>query len=191
MINTNALIAFNSNQVENFLDNFRSHVTGQDAGGEDIYERIRTDFAPFVDSAGNELDPYNRRDLIVLQTNQGGWKPNNELAPVFTIIVTMYIRDVLNDDGKLSMIEYLRTFFDGRYQVLGCWQRNGIIHGQTLIPATYDKNGDEVTPEEIIGNRTYPLHPQYLKWMPDDLGGIPATTFKQVNKLQGHPDRRI
>jgi hypothetical protein len=229
----NCLIAFNSNQVDNFLDNFRTHITGQDAAGDDIYERIRTDFAPFTDSAGNNLDPYDMRDLMVIMSSQGGWKPHIQGGPVTTILVTMYVRDVVSPDDqdppedKLSMVEYLRNFFDGRYQVLGTWYSVGQTHTTTPVydevdeelvvisKATLVMHGETITraiqndpityptiPDTVGGKRTYPLHPQYLKWMPDDVTYNPdppyeetsrtdATKFKQVNKLQGHSDRGV
>jgi hypothetical protein len=121
--------------------------------------RVRTDFPP-----------YAARDLLVKQDCQGGWLPGN------TVIVSMYVSDI-------ATVEYLRSNFAGLYQVLGAWNWDGVMHGQTTVGATED------TPEVITGNPTYPLHPQHLKWMPN-VEGAPATVFVQVNLLQGQAARR-
>jgi hypothetical protein len=146
----NVLVAFNSDQVNDFLDNFRADAEGN---------LLRTDFAPFGD-----LDPYDENDLMVIPSSQGGWKENSN-----TTIVTMEV-------GNVAMIAYLRSHYHGRFQVLGAWNEDGGLH------------------------EAYPLHPQYLRWMPDDVthddeGNVisrtPATEFKQVNTLHGQPDRRM
>lgn len=210
----NALIAFNSTQINDFFDNFRFDEDGN---------RIRTDFAPFTvtDINDNEvtMDPYNIRDLRVDLVSQGGWKAN-EQGPNTTIMSTMHVRDVivsLEDDNnpgefenKLAMVEYLRDNFDARYQVMGCWYESDpqyvtsegkvVMHGETITRATFDNEDppNELTPETIGGKRTYPLNPNYLRWMPDDveydadgneISRTPATEFKDVNLLQGHPQR--
>lgn len=170
----NALIAFNSTQIDGFMDNFRFDANG---------DRLATDF----DNYG-ELSPYNPANLSVNLQAEGMWKPRSEAGPATTILATMLVSDELNGEGKATMIEYLRSFFDGRFQVLGVWQQNGLPLGQS-----FDEEG------VVVGNKTYPLHPQYLKWMPDDvvrdvdgneLSRTDATAFKQVNLYAGWKNRQ-
>jgi hypothetical protein len=97
----NVLVAFNKNQVNDLLDNFRFDSNDN---------RVREDYAPFYD-----LDPYNGYDLLVLEDMQGGWKEESN-----TVLVTLYVTD-------FAMVEYLKSHFDGKFKVLGAWEEDGTL----------------------------------------------------------------
>lgn len=216
MSTANVLVALNSSQVGNFYDNFRFDAA-VDEDGHTVYVRKRIDFATFVtDNAERPvtLDPYNRNHLNVHELSEGMWKPYVQGGPVTTIMTSFNCITHENDDGKISMVEYLRAFFPGRFQIMGVWYSGiepqfvtsdgeVIEYGQTITRATYDDADppNELTPETVDGNGAYPLLPEatYLNWMPDDpivdengevIGSTPATTFKQVFQTSGFPPRR-
>ena len=202
----NALIAFTSSQVEGFLDNFRyGPPANPDEGRTPV--RLRTDFSQFqtTGTPSVTLDPYDRLHLRVDEQTVGLWKKQVVGGPITTTLLSIMMTDVTQPDvdqptdDKLAMIEYMRVFFDGRFQVLGVWKQDGVMHGQVLVPATYDMDGVELTPESVTGTPTYPLFPGYLNWMPDvvtyDTDGhetsrTGATEFAQVNQMLGWEPRR-
>lgn len=177
----NVLIAFNSTQIDAFLDNFRFDANG---------DRLRTDFAPF-DADGVTLDPYNPAHLNVNLQSDGMWKAYEAPGPNTTILESMLVADVViqvPDDQtqvlepKLAMVEYLRSQFDARFQVMGSWRFDGEM-GQDEEEKLY-----------------YALNPNYLKWMPDDVtydqdgnetSRTDATEFKDVNLYLGQTPRLI
>lgn len=186
----NALIAINSNQVQNFLDNFRADENG----------RIRTDFAAGTPGNVFFIDPYDTRYLTVIDNNQGLWKENTSGPQPFTL-VTIYVADLVEPDWTdpqdpdpgpvLTVLHYLREAFPGGLVVLDVFQRNGLRHGQS-----FDTDGTTV-----IGQPTYPSIPkaEMLLYTPDDVtydadgnetSRTPATDYKEVNKLAGWADRR-
>lgn len=82
--------------------------------------------------------------------------------------------------------------------VVGAWNRDGTQYGTTTVPATYDFDGNEVTPSSITGTPIYAINPNILKFMPDDVtydsegnetSRTPALAPKEVNKLLGWGDR--
>jgi hypothetical protein len=126
--------------------------------------------------------------------------------------ISLYIPKitVADDDPRLHWLEKLKELLPGKEFVLGAWEtidRNYwtsdgkvVMYGQEILRATYDEDGNEVTPELVTGTPIYPLHAQYLKAMPDDVtydedgnetSRTPATEFKQVHKISGHPDRYV
>lgn len=199
----NALVAINSNQVDSFFDNWRFDEEGN---------RLVTDFAEF--NSGGEgsptIDVYNVSHCVVPSTSQGSWRENTSGAQNKQL-VTIYVADFAEPDWSdpndpdpktvLTIVNYLRETFSGAIQVLDCFQTNGVRHGQTLIPATYDENGDELTPESIEGNPTYQPNPQadMLLYMPDDVvydeegnevSRTPATELTDVINVLGRADRK-
>ena len=205
----NALLNINVNQVEQFFDNWRFDEDGN---------RLATDFAPYQTDAGDgtpgsgtpAIDVYDDRDFYVNLTAQGHWKdavqgPNSfQLLNVFVADKTEldWTDPADPDPGTvLTVVHYIRETFPGAIQVLDCFKRDSVRHGQTLIPAVLDEDGNEITPEQITGQPTYPPIPkaEMLEYMPDDVtydqdgnetGRTPATDYKPVNKTLGWTDRR-
>ena len=199
----NILLAINSNQVEAFLDNWRFDADGN---------RVANDFAPF--NAGNDLsttiDVYKPAFFSVANSAQGGWRENTS-GSSNKKLVTVYVADIVEPDWAdpsdpdpkdiLTVIHYLRETFPGSVQILEAFKRDGTRHGQTLVPATYDDESVELTPESVEGTATYNANPQAdsLEYMPDDVtydvDGVEtsrtaATQLKEVNKLFGWSDRK-
>jgi hypothetical protein len=186
----------NINQVEQFFDNFRFDNDGN---------RLATDFAPFKSPTSPErfptIDVYDINYFYINLTAQGQWKERTQ-GPNDFQLVSCYVADIVEldwtdpadpDPGNvLTVIHYMRETFPGAVTILDCFQRNGVRHGQTLIPAELDEEGNVITPEQIIGQPTYPPLPkaQYLEYIPDDEEDVPATDYKQVNKTLGWADRR-
>ena len=71
---------------------------------------------------------------------------------------------------KLRDLKRIREILPGKEIIIGAWNRDGSQYGDPPV---------------------YPIHPNMLEFMPADADGCPATTFKQVNKLQGRPDRTV
>ena len=201
----NVLININVNQVEQFFDNFRFDEDGN---------RLATDFAPYqTDPAARTpaIDVYNIRDCYVHMPAQGLWKDKSQ-GPNNFQLVTLYVADKVEPDWTdpqdpdpkdiLTVVHYLRETFPGAIQVLDTFYTDsGVRHGQTLIPAVLDEEGNEVTPEQIVGQPTYPPNPKndMLKYMPDDVvydnngnevSRTTATDYKHVNGGLGHSFRR-
>ena len=195
----NILTAINNNQVEQFFDNFRFEEGGA---------RLATDFAPFtIPDTEHTIDVYGS-DCDVHMATQGHWKVNGADNKT---LVSIYISDIVYPDWSdptdpdpkdvLAVINYMRQAFPGPIQILDAFKKDGLRHGEELIPATYDELGDEVTPETIMGTPTYPPNPSAdtLLYMPDvityDTNGdvvstTQATTRTEVNKLYGWNDRK-
>lgn len=201
----NALFAIQLNSVEQFLDNWRIDEEGN---------RLATDFAPYQTAPDTPLiDVYSLADCTVPEVSQYLWKDDlSSPSPVQKKqLVTLQVAnkteldwtDPDDPDPKeiVTVIHYLREVFPGSIQVMDVFKVEGVRHGQTLIPATFDDQGNEITPEEIIGIPTYPPMPKTnaLEFMPDDVvydndgnevSRTPATDYKQVNKVLGFADRR-
>lgn len=205
----NLLIAFNSNDVGDFLDNFRFDMTDPDNP-----VRLRTDFTPFQDHTDTPQtwDLYNRKHLWINMQTYGMWKEKVQ-GPNTHVVVSCYINSHTEldytdpadpDPGTvLTIAHYLRDIYPGRSQILGAWQRDGTMAGQTLVPAVWDYTDPDnpvlVSPETVTGQPYYPLHPQYLSWMPDDvtydenrqeISRTAASAGKDVNRVAGWADRR-
>lgn len=199
----NVLLAIQVNQLESFLDNWKFDVDGN---------RLVTSFAPFQATPESPtIDVYQPQFCLVPKTPQGSWKIDDSGANNKQL-VSIYIADIVELDWTapqdptpaevLTVLHYLREAFAGALTIMGAWDTNGLQHGQTLIPATYDPEGVEIAPEAITGQPTYPLMPQVdaLKYMPDDVGydasGVEisrtlASTPKQVNLIYGQKDRQF
>lgn len=205
----NALIAFNTIDVNNFLDNFRFDMTDPDNP-----IRLRTDFTPFQDHTAEPQtwDLYNSKHLWINMQAYGMWK-DYTTGPNTTVVVSCYVNEHTEldytdpqdpDPGTvLTIVHYLRDLYPGRSQILGVWNRDGTMAGQTLVPAEWDYTDPDnpilITPETVIGTPYYPRHPQYLNWMPDDVeydanhqetSRTAATVGKEINKVAGWADRR-
>lgn len=181
--------------------------------------RMKNDPSGALDADGNPVQIPRRKDFskrmmkFLRRHTHGHWK-----APTITVNGTDYEFRVLNlyisgdtvgahqdpqeDDPKLWELRRIRQILPGREFILGAWDtKTGVQYGQTLVPATYDVNGDELTPETITGDAVYPINNvRVRRFLPDDvtsdedgneISRTPASAFKQCNKLQGHPDRRV
>lgn len=213
----NLLIAFNSTDVNNFLDNFRFDETPNpdNPDGPPIRTRKRTDFIPFQDHTDTPQtwDLYDPRHLWINMQAYGMWKERAQ-GPNTYAVVSCYIHPHTEldytdpadpDPGTvLTIAHYLREMYPGRAQILGAWQRDGVQAGQTLVPAVWDYtdpfNPVLISQETVIGIPYYPLNPDYLGWMPDNVeldenmtetSRSPAVEFKQINKVAGWADRRV
>ena len=113
-------------------------------------------------------------------------------------------QDPQTDDATLHWIEKFKELLPGKEFVVGAWNMHtGAQYGTAIVPATYDENGDEVTPETITGIPFYPIHARAVEIMPPIevwdyavmppvlVSSTPATKFKQLMRLQGQPDWRI
>jgi len=178
----NAMIAIQSNSVETFLDNWRFDTNG---------DRLRNDFTPFNSGQDNSqtIDVYDNSFCIVSMETQGYWKISNNKQ-----LISIYIADIVEPDWAdlepdpkdvLTVLHYLREVFPGPFQILEVFKRDGVRHGQTLILPTYDNEGNEIDPEEIVGQSTYPAFPQA-----DMLAYMPEGIISQLNKILGWNDRR-
>jgi hypothetical protein len=89
-------------------------------------------------------------------------------------------QDPPTDDMKLWWLEKLKELLPGKEFVGGAWygpthkdkitsDGKSVQYGQSITRATYDENGNEVTPELITGTPVYPQHAQLIKLMPDDV----------------------
>lgn len=138
-----------------------------------------------------------RTDLTVEQASKlrsnifGHWKVPN-IAGTDYHVISWYV-------PSTTWIEFLLTEYPGKFIIVGAWRRDGSQFGTTIVPATYDENLVEATPETVIGTPQYPIHAQYMKIFPDDvtydqngneLTRSAAAAPKEVNKLFGWSDRR-
>lgn len=198
----NLLAAINVNQVEIFLDNFRFDADGN---------RLATDFDPYQTNPDTPaIDVYDTRDCYVTPEFQGYWKERS-VGPNNFQLVNILVADKTEPDWTdpadpfpktiLTVVHYLRESFSGGLKVLDVFKRDGIRHGQTLVPAVLDENGQVVTPEQIIGQPTYPPvgKTEMLDYMPDDvvydddgneISRTPATEYKEVHNVLGYSSRR-
>lgn len=85
---------------------------------------------------------------------------------------------------SVDYIDEAKAKFAGEVDVIGVWLPDGTQLGQTLIPATYDNEGNEVTPESVIGTATYPVDKPFL------LQFMPHGSLEDVNLLSGWKNRR-
>ena len=146
----NAQIAIQNNSVESFLDNWRFSYDADDNA-----TRLANDFTPFETSGDRPttIDVYNSRFCVVPLTAQGLWKKDTGAGG--RSLVSLYVADIQDAQGKLEVLDYLRTNFAGPFVILDVWNEAGTRFGQTLIHATYDDEGNELTPENITGQPTY------------------------------------
>jgi hypothetical protein len=188
----NCLLSINKNQVEQFLDNFRFDGDGN---------RLATDFPEWTSPAGFEVNVYDIRQCYLHLPAQGQWKDDTS-GPQDKQLVVLNVIDFVEPDwtdpqdpdpaDKLTVLHYLRETFPGAVTILDCFKQDGFRHGQTLIPAERDENGDIITPEQITGNPTYPpiAKADMLLYMPDNEDETPATDYKEVNTNLGSAQRR-
>lgn len=117
----------------------------------------------------------------------------------FPLITVGSRQDPPTNDLTLHWLEQLKILLPGQEFVLGAWDHTGAQYGMTLIPAVLDDEGNEVTPEQMVGDPVYPVHARLLDIMPDDVtydengnetNRTVATEFKQTHKILGWADRR-
>lgn len=208
----NALLIINANQVDQFLDNWRFDET--DPANP---VRLANDFAPYQTNPGTPaIDVYDTRQCEVYETMQGLYKVNSQGAQPLQM-VPIYFRDYVEPDWTdpqdpdpkdvLTIVHYIREAFPGAVVIADVFTQDGVRHGQTLVPAVLDDDGNVIVPEQVTGTPTYPPLPKLdmLLYMPDDvvhdtdpespgfgneISRTPATDYKQVELLAGWRDRR-
>ena len=188
----NCLLSVNKNQADQFLDNWRFDSDGN---------RLASDFPEWESPAGLVVNVYDIKQCYVHLPAQGLWKDDTS-GPQDKQLVVINVLDFVEPDwtdpqdpdpaDKLTVLHYMRETFPGALTILDCFKPDGVRHGQTLIPAELDENGQVITPEQITGQPTYPPIPkaEMLLFMPDDDVGVPATTYKEVNTNLGSAQRR-
>lgn len=203
-----ALLIVNQNQSEQFLDNWRFDAAGN---------RLANDFAPYQTNPGTPaIDVYSTEQVEVYDTMQGLYKVRPG-PPQDSVLVPFLCRDYTEldwtdpqdpDPGTvLTILQYVREAFPGAVVIADVFTQDGVRHGQTLVPAVLDDDGNVIVPEQVTGTPTYPPLPKLdmLLYMPDDvvydtdpespgfgneISRTPATDYKQVELLAGWRDRR-
>ena len=191
----NVLFAINNNQLDDFLDNWKTNAEGT---------RLNTSFSVYQ-TPTYELNPYLLTQAP--QSAQGQWKVNGADNKT---LVTLYVADVAEpdwtdpDDLKpkdiLSVVKILMDTFQGSLVILGAFKPDGLQHGLTLVQATYDTEGTELTPEEITGTATYQVRQRdnAIAYMPDvvthdqdgyETSRTDATELTDVNLVAGWASR--
>lgn len=191
----NVLLAVNNNQLDDFLNNWKHDDDGN---------RLNNSFSAYQ----TPLYEINPNLLTALHnTSQGLWKPNGANN---TTVVTLYVVEVVEPDWSdpndpepkniLSVLKVMTDQFAGSLVILGAFKPDGLQHGITLIPATHNVDGVELTPETTEGEATYKVNPQVdlLPYIPDtvtyDVDGnilsvTPATQLADINLVSGWQPR--
>ena len=165
---------------------------------------LRGNYARNLDDTGyerNELTEDERQRFKLYMS--GHWKSEVSGAVEWDCIssyVDTVITDPRNDPDNPELRDVIAALdkFAGNIFVIGVWNVDGTQYGTKRIQATYDVEGNEVTPETITGTPHYPINlARAIKYMPDDvvydngteLSRADAIQFKEVNKLAGWKDR--
>lgn len=176
----NVLFALKDSHYQLLLDNFRVDQFGN---------RIRTDLT--------------KTQARKLRHNYTGAWPSPTIGANVYHVLSFTFPEELEDSNDITAghkwIEFLLTKWPNVWIVVGCWNRNGTQWGTTLVTAVYDDQGNEITPETVIGTPVYPVHPQHMRIMPDDVtydengnevSRTPASAPKDVNLICGWSPRR-
>lgn len=208
----NAMIRLNTNQVEQFLNNWRFD--------EDTGARLANDFAPYQtrpfvdinDRGTPAIDVYNPDHCMPDFGSVNKWKVKDS-GPVNVqgTLITISCREFLEPDWTdpqdpepkiiLTVLHYLRETFAGQFQILDVFKPDGIRHGQTYVAPQFDLDGNPTTPEQILGLPTYPstTKADMVGHMPDDvvydddgneISRTPANDYKEVHTFAGYRSRR-
>lgn len=203
----NAIIRLNPNQIDNFLDNWRfDEITGQ---------RLGNDFAPYKTDSSREthaIDVYDPGFCMPDFGSRDKWKkllvgPASQHRELLTIackdLVELDWTDPQdpNPGPAITVLHYLREVFPGQLQIVDVFKSDGIRHGQTYIAPQFDQDGNPLSPEQIIGQPTYPPLDKatMVLHMPDDvtydndgneISRTPATDYKEVHTILGFSPRR-
>ena len=177
----NVLFALKEINYQRLKDNFRADADGN---------RIRTDFT--VSQALKLKDHYD-----------GTWPPVTIASTQYRVIMFTF-PEIPNDRGDISSghkwVDFLvnNPDFSGAFILIGVWNMDGSQWGTTIVPAVRDEDGTEITPESIEGTPVYPLHPQHMLIMPDDVtydqdgnetSRVPAAAPKDVCLVGGWEPR--
>lgn len=174
MSDVNVLFALKDSHFELLLDNFRTNPDGT---------RVRTDLT--VAQADK------------LRNNYHGQWPLVVLVDTYHVL-SFTLPEVYENRNDISAghkwIEFLLNKWPNVWIVIGCWNRDGSHWGTTL--SLVENGTDMIEGVEvphfdriITGTPVYPLHPQYMKIMPD-VDGQPAVVPVDVSLVCGYAPRR-
>lgn len=94
----------------------------------------------------------------------------------FTVNATEYIP--IEFWLTIEAIETLLTDFSGKIILVAVFNFNGYQYGRTLVPATYDEDGKELTSKTQTGESVYPQHAKAIDLMPN-------AVFERVHSIMG------
>ncbi len=166
----NVIFGMKTANVETLKDNFRFNPDGS---------RVRTDLT--VSQAKKLLHHYD-----------GPWPSFTHNATDWSVLTFTFPEELQNPNDITAghkWIEFLLNKWPGVWIVVGCWKRNGLQWGTNF-------GEDGVT---IIDTPVYPVHPQHMLIMPDDVtyddvgnevSRTPATVPVDVNLVCGWAPRR-